>query len=231
VSPGNPPASPPSGSAPPAVDVAGLRHDYRLAALDEADLDLDPIAQFGRWLADAVAAAVPEPSAMVVATADASGAPSARTVLLKGVDHRGFVFYTNRTSRKGSELGANPRGSLVFPWLELQRQVLVSGPVEVVDGAEADAYFASRPRGSQIAAWASRQSVVVAGRPVIERWEADATVRFGDGPVPRPPFWGGYRVVPMAVELWQGRPSRLHDRLRYRRSLVEDPWVVERLSP
>ena len=199
--------------------------------LTEADLDPDPIETFQAWLAAAVAAELPEPTAMVVATATPAGVPSARNVLLKAVDRRGFVFYTNRTSRKGRELAANPRAALVFLWKGLERQVLVTGGVETVDGAEADAYFATRPRGSQLSAWASRQSSVVAGRETIEAWWAEAEERFRDKPVPRPPFWGGYRVVPDTIEFWQGRPSRLHDRLRFRRSSPTEAWVVERLSP
>ena len=213
------------------IDVAGLRRDYGTAGLDAADVDPDPFVQFGRWLADVVASGVPDPGAMVLATADAAGIPSARTVLLKHVDGRGFVFYTNRTSRKGRELEENPHAALVFPWLAVRRQVLVSGSTEPVTDGEADAYFASRPRGSQLGAWASRQSAVVPDRQTIDAWFADAEARFGDGPVPRPPFWGGWRVVPLAVELWQGRSDRLHDRLRYRRPAPGEAWVLERLAP
>ncbi len=232
TSPNDPgPGTAASLEAPIAVDVAVLRRDYLLAALDEADVDPDPVAQFRRWLAAAVAAGVTEPSAMVVSSADATGAPSARTVLCKGVDERGFAFYTNRTSRKGAELAANPRAAVVFPWFELQRQVVIAGGVERVSDEEADVYFASRPRASQLGAWASRQSSVVAGRATLKGWESEATQRFGDGVVPRPPFWGGYRVVPLTIELWQGRPSRLHDRLRYRRPAPGRPWLIERLSP
>jgi len=199
--------------------------------LTEADLDPDPIEAFRAWLAEAVAAELPEPTAMVVATATPEGVPSARNVLLKALDRRGFVFYTNRTSRKGTELAANPRAALVFLWKGLERQVLVTGRVESVDGDEADAYFATRPRGSQLSAWASRQSSVVAGRETIETWWAEAEEKFWDTPVPRPPFWGGYRVVPDTIEFWRGRPSRLHDRLRFRRSSPTEAWVLERLSP
>jgi pyridoxamine 5'-phosphate oxidase len=213
------------------IDVAGLRRDYGTAGLDAADVDSDPFVQFERWLGDAVASGVPDPGAMVLATADAAGIPSARTVLLKHVDARGFVFYTNRTSRKGRELEENPHAALVFPWFALRRQVLVSGPTEPVSDEEADAYFASRPRGSQLGAWASRQSAVVPDRRRIDDWFADAEARFGDGPVPRPPFWGGWRVVPLFVELWQGRSDRLHDRLRYRRRASGEPWILERLAP
>jgi pyridoxamine 5'-phosphate oxidase len=152
-------------------------------------------------------------------------------VLLKGVGEQGFAFYTNQTSRKGRELAANPHAAAVFPWVGIRRQVIVTGPVEPVPAEEADRYFGSRPRGSQLGAWASRQSEVVPGRAVIDGWMAQASARFAGEPVPRPPFWGGYRLVPLSVELWQGRTDRLHDRLRYRRAWVSDPWVIERLSP
>jgi pyridoxamine 5'-phosphate oxidase len=167
---------------------------------------------------------------MAVATADRSGRPSSRTVLLKEYDARGFVFYTNYESRKGTELGGNPYASLVFPWFAMQRQVLVGGPVERVTRAETEAYFASRPRGSQLGAWASPQSQVVPDRAAIEAGLAAVIERFGDGPVPPPPHWGGFRVLPETVEFWQGRTSRLHDRLRYRRT-EERGWIVERLAP
>jgi pyridoxamine 5'-phosphate oxidase len=166
---------------------------------------------------------------MIVATADRDGRPSARTVLLKGYDARGFVFYTNYASRKGTEAAANPYASLVFPWFPMQRQVLVAGPVEKVSRSETEAYFATRPRGSQLGAWASPQSQVLADRAAVEAGLAEAVARFGDGPVPAPPHWGGLRVVPDTVEFWQGRSSRLHDRLRYRREA--GGFVVERLAP
>src|SRR4051812_15946375 len=198
--------------------------------LSEDDLAATWLEQFERWLDDVVGSQrLVEPNAMILATADAQCRPSARTVLLKGVDERGFVFYTNLESRKGTDALANPNAALVFDWIELQRQVTVTGTVEQVPAAESDAYFASRPRGSQIGAHASRQS-----RPIASRAELDgdckaASERYPDE-VPRPPHWGGLRVIPDTVEFWHGRPNRLHDRLRYRRTDAGD-WVVERLAP
>ena len=213
-----------------APHVAALRRDYARSALAESSLDPDPYVQFGRWLADAVAADLPEPNAVVLATADADGQPSARTVLLKGYDERGFAFFTNLGSRKGRELAANPRASLCFPWIALERQVVVVGAVAPVAREEAAAYFASRPYGSRIGAWASRQSSLLPGREVLEERYAELARRFPEGgEVPLPDFWGGFRVVPATVEFWQGRASRLHDRLRYRRA--GDAWLVDRLSP
>jgi pyridoxamine 5'-phosphate oxidase len=210
---------------------AGMRRDYtQHAVLLETDLAAGWAGQFAVWFADAVAFGLPEPNAMVVATADRSGHPSARTVLLKGYDAAGFVFFTNYDSRKGAELGENPYASLVFPWFPMQRQVLVGGAVERVSRAESEAYFATRPRGSQLGAWASPQSQVLPDREAVEAQLAAVTERFGDGPIPPPPHWGGFRVVPGSVEFWQGRSSRLHDRLRYRNS-EERGWIVERLAP
>ena len=210
---------------------AGMRRDYtEWRALLEADLAADWTSQFARWFAEASAAGLPEPNAMIVAAADAGGRPSARTVLLKAYDERGFVFFTNYTSRKGTEALANPAASLVFPWFPMQRQVLVAGPVEPVDRAETEAYFATRPRGSQLGAWASPQSQVLPDRAAVEAGLAAAVERFGtEGPIPAPPHWGGLRVVPETVEFWQGRSNRLHDRLRFRRTVAG--WVVERLAP
>jgi len=199
--------------------------------LSRADLAPDWHGQFARWFAEAVAFGLPEPNAMVVATADPQARPSTRMVLLKRYDERGMVFYTNYESRKGAEALANPYASLLFPWIAMQRQVIVCGTVSRVDRAETEAYFASRPRGSQLGAWASPQSRVLADRAVLdENFDAVAD-RFPAGaPVPAPPHWGGLRVIPDTVEFWQGRASRLHDRLRYRRA-DEGEWIIERLAP
>lgn len=210
--------------------LADMRRSYELAGLDEGELAATWLQQFERWLADAVAAGLTEPNAMVLATADALGAPSARTVLLKAVDTRGFVLYTNFGSGKGTEARENPQAALTFPWIELQRQVCVTGRIEPVAREEADAYFASRPRGSQLGAHASPQSSVIDGRQPLERRLAELEATWADATsVPRPPHWGGLRVVPAAVEFWQGRPNRLHDRLRFRSA--DAGWLVERLAP
>lgn len=209
------------------MSLADLRRDYTRAGLSEADLAPTWHEQFGRWFTEA--AGLREPNAVVLATADASGVPSARTVLLKDVDERGFVVYTNATSRKGRELAANPRAALVFPWVDLERQVVVDGDVAPVSRAETEVYFRSRPRGSQLGAWVSRQSSPLPGREVLEERQAALEQRFAGAEVPVPDFWGGVRIAPRAVEFWQGRPSRLHDRLRYR--AADGGWVIERLSP
>ncbi|GLY98155.1 pyridoxine/pyridoxamine 5'-phosphate oxidase [Actinoplanes sp. NBRC 103695] len=212
------------------AEPAGMRRDYtEHSALLEGDLAADWPAQFAAWFADAKAWGLPEPNAMIVATADARARPSARTVLLKGYDERGFVFYTNYESRKGTEALTNPYASLVFPWFPMQRQVLIAGAVERVSRAETEEYFGSRPRGSQLGAWASPQSRVLSSREAVDDGYEAAADRFADGPVPAPPHWGGLRVLPGTVEFWQGRTSRLHDRLRYRRD--GGVWVVERLAP
>ena len=209
--------------------LADLRREYALSELHESEVDADPVRQFERWFADAQAAAVPEPNAMTLATATPDGMPSARVVLLKGVDARGFVFYTDYRSAKGRELDANPRAALCFLWKEIERQVRITGAVQHVAHEESEAYYRSRPLGSRYGAWASTQSSVLADREALMASLARAESRFPDADPPLPPHWGGYRVTPAEVEFWQGRPSRLHDRLRYR--LEGTVWVIERLSP
>ena len=216
-------------SAPDPDELAALRREYGDAGLDDPDLAPDPIAMFRRWMHHTVVAGVHEPNAMVVATVSADGRPSTRLVLLKGVDERGFVFYTNFASRKGRELDANPAVSLLFPWHDLQRQVRVEGTATRVPDEESRAYFASRPRASQLGAWASPQSEEVASREVLQAAYAEAEARFEGQDVPLPPNWGGYRVRPEVVEFWQGRRGRMHDRLVYRRD--GDAWTTARLAP
>jgi pyridoxamine 5'-phosphate oxidase len=211
------------------TDLARLRSDYRRASLDVAGLDPDPLAQFAAWLDEAIRAEVPEPTAMTLATADAHGRPTARIVLLKGIDARGFVFYTHYDSAKGRDIAANPRAALVWFWAPLERQARVEGSVEVVDAAASDTYFASRPRGSRVSAAASPQSAEIADRAWLEARVAEVERAHPGDDVPRPERWGGYRVVPAAVEFWQGRPSRLHDRIRYTRD--GDAWSRARLAP
>ena len=210
--------------------IADIRRDYKLQSLQEKDVAEQPIAQFDRWWKDAIESELDEVNAMTLATADATGAPSARIVLLKGYDERGFVFFTNYNSKKGQDIAANPRVSLVFFWKELERQVNISGSIEKVSVAESDAYFQSRPMGSRIGAWCSPQSTVIADRQILEDNIAKYQAQFGDGPIPKPDHWGGYLVQPQSVEFWQGRSSRLHDRIKYRKN-EQGLWIIERLAP
>jgi pyridoxamine 5'-phosphate oxidase len=206
-----------------------MRREYHREALAEADVDADPVVQFGRWFEQAEQGGLLEPHAMTLATATPDGRPSARMVLLRGFDERGFCFYTNYQSRKGDELAANPRAALVFWWDKLERQVRIEGRVERTSRAESEAYFSSRPPGSQLSAAASPQSRVIDGRATLERRVTELATGQRDGQVPLPEFWGGYRLAHEVVEFWQGRPNRLHDRLRYRRA--GSGWKLERLAP
>jgi pyridoxamine 5'-phosphate oxidase len=212
-------------------DIGGLRQEYLHARLDERDVAADPLAQFRVWFDEAVQAQLPMVNAMTLATVSTQGSPSARIVLLKGVDERGFVFYTDYDSRKGRDLAVNRNAALLFYWIELEREVRIEGTVERTSALESDAYFATRPVGSRLAALCSRQSSVIADRAVLERAYAEMEERHRDAP-PRPEGWGGYRVMPQAVEFWQGRPNRLHDRLLYKREKAQPGgWEIVRLSP
>ena len=211
------------------VALADLRREYCLAGLNEADLDPDPFRQFEKWFREVVSAGLIEPNATVLATADKSGRPSSRTVLLKDVDQRGFIFYTNYLSRKGRELGENAHAAMTFPWIALERQVCVTGTVTKVSREESNAYFKVRPRGSRLGAHVSIQSRVVSGRDELQRKLEQLESQFPDE-IPLPDYWGGYALLPAEIEFWQGRPNRLHDRLRYSRQ-ADGTWKIERLSP
>lgn len=212
------------------MTLADLRKDYSLAGLTEKELARDPFRQFEKWFQEAEAAKLPEPNAMILATATRDGRPSARTILLKGLDGRGFVFYSNYESRKGRELDGNPRATLIFPWVALERQVIVEGVVTKVAREESEAYFHSRPRASQLGAWVSQQSSIISGRAVLDDSLKALEKKYAGQEVPLPPQWGGWRLAPEMVEFWQGRRSRLHDRLRFRRE-KDGAWSVERLAP
>ncbi len=211
------------------MDISRLREEYRKASLDEGDLRPDPLEQFRFWFDQALSAKLREPNAMVLATVDEHGQPWTRAVLLKRLDDRGLVFFSNFESRKARHMAANPRVSVLFLWLELERQVSINGTVQRVPTAESLAYFVTRPLGSRLGAWTSRQSAVITSRSLLEAKLAEMKRKFADGKVPLPSFWGGYRITPESYEFWQGRPDRLHDRFLY--SKTKDGWRIERLQP
>jgi len=222
--------SPSPISNPPSLDLASLRRNYARQSLSESDVLHDPIAQFAVWFEEALSSQLTEPNAMTLATANLSGRPSARTVLLKSFDKQGFVFYTNYESHKGQDLAENPQAALLFTWLDLERQIRIEGSVKKVTREESLAYFQSRPKGSQIGAWTSPQSRVIEGREVLEKRAAELKAQYDHvETLPLPPQWGGYRLIPDRIEFWQGRESRLHDRICY--SKTDDAWKIERLAP
>lgn len=210
--------------------ISSLRKEYTQRGLRRADLDCDPITQFSRWFGDALAAEIPDVNAMTLATATRDGAPSSRIVLLKSFDARGFVFFTNYESRKGRELGENPRVALTFYWVALERQIGIQGSVEKTTQEESEEYFKSRPLGSRLGAWASEQSAPIGSRDELERRLATVTEKYAGDEIPLPPHWGGFRIRPSRIEFWQGRPNRLHDRFQYEQT-SEGSWHIERLSP
>lgn len=212
------------------MNLEEMRRNYASRSLDQGDLSPDPFVQFDQWMREAIVTQVLEPNAMSLATVGADGQPSLRTVLLKGFDQRGLVFYTNHESTKAQEIAANPRVALLFQWLPLERQVSVIGRVEKISAAESLKYFLSRPRDSQIGAWASQQSRIITNRSLLETKFAEMKAKFSANEIPLPSFWGGYRVTPQSFEFWQGRPSRMHDRFRYARQ-AGDQWQIDRLMP
>ncbi len=212
------------------LDIAALRHDYVAHGLRRADLDPDPFKQFAKWFGEAAAAQIRDVNAMALGTATDDGAPDVRIVLLKGISEHGFVFFTNYDSTKGKQIAANPRVALNLFWVQLERQIRISGTAEKTTRGESEEYFHSRPIGSQLGAWASPQSEVIANREILEAQLAEATQKFADNIVPLPAHWGGYRVVPQTIEFWQGRTNRLHDRFRYRKQ-SDGSWLIERLAP
>lgn len=212
------------------LDIAALRHDYVAHGLRRADLEADPIKQFAKWFGEAAAAQIRDVNAMSLATATPDGKPAVRIVLLKAISDRGFVFFTNYESAKGRELEVNPQAALTFFWVQLERQIRITGEVEKTSREESEEYFRSRPLGSQLGAWSSSQSEVIANRDVLEQSLAEVTERYAGADVPLPPHWGGYRLKPETIEFWQGRTNRLHDRFRYRRA-DGGGWLAERLAP